>query len=181
MATDETMMRFAIRKGRLDVCKVLVNEIGEIYNGKTTTLHFAASYDREDICRWLVETDPTLIKKVDSSERNALHFAVKQGNLAVAKTLIQLDPSLVWQRDRNDHTPLITAINRKEFSLYSVLSETKWMEWTSLSVDWFGPPKLFAQIFGHTQIEWNDPSAMNIYKEKVRAVQGVFPVALLCL
>lgn len=108
-----TPLMLALTTGNtsLEITKLLLSHKAKVDIANTagqTPLHIAAEKGNVDICRILVEKDPTNINAVNKEKQTPLHFAAMNGNARVCSFLAEKGAS-VEARDVREYTPLHIA------------------------------------------------------------------------
>lgn len=77
-----TTAELVVMEGHLEVLKVLIDRVPQIIywkgNQEQTILHLAASRGQEEMCKWILEMNPSAIKDITQYGYNALHLAANK-------------------------------------------------------------------------------------------------------
>ncbi|XP_059468658.1 uncharacterized protein LOC132192631 isoform X2 [Neocloeon triangulifer] len=98
--TNETVLHFAVRTGKLDACKWLVEIIGleleAVDDRGWNIMHFAASSSNHnnelegfEVLEYLHSLNANLVKQKTKMNETVLHFSAKEGKLVVCKWLVE--------------------------------------------------------------------------------------------
>ncbi len=103
-----TALHYAARSGKLDICRLLVEDYHADVNVKTreglaTPLHRAAFMGRNEVCKFLIQQGAR-VNEQDADGMTPLHKAVQQGKEETVQLLMSCNAD-VGVRDKKGRTP----------------------------------------------------------------------------
>jgi tankyrase len=122
---DVQLLLEACKSGDLDVVKRILGKDGELVNcsdkeGRLSTpLHFAAGYNRLEVCKYLIEMHADVLA-CDKALLQPIHNAASYGHVDVASLLIQSGCD-VNSQDVYLFTPLHEAVLKRKYEICKLL------------------------------------------------------------
>jgi ankyrin repeat protein len=118
--SDENVLYYACRYGRIDIVKLLIEKYGcdpnVVTKSNESLLHYACQYGHIDIVTLLIEKygcDPNVVTE---SNQNLLHYACRCTSIDVVKYLISNHHLNPLMRDNvNQLEPLDYAVNNNQY------------------------------------------------------------------
>jgi ankyrin repeat protein len=166
-AHSPTPLYIAARRN-FDAVKLLLEygaDAKKTYDGRTP-LHCAASWNKTEVVRLLLELWPEGAREKDSLGSTPLHSAVIEGNTEVVRLLVEGCPEGSKEKNKDGNTPLHLAAKRGRTSVVRLLVEN-WPEGVREKNKWGYTPLHLAAEKENTEVvrllveSWPDKEVLN--------------------